>query len=110
MAAELISVERIDEGGKAVVRIGVRNIGTATWTPETQIRVGTARPHDRSSYARHASWIGIGRAAMLREHEVVAGAVGRIEFEIDPRMPAGVTIFQLLAEGHLWFPNTEFAV
>jgi radical SAM protein with 4Fe4S-binding SPASM domain len=95
------------------VAVAFRNTGAATWTPETKLRIGTARPRDRVSTYRHPTWISSNRATTLLEGSVAPTEVGHFEFPIaaPPRLPgraAAVERFQLVAEGVCWLPNTEF--
>jgi radical SAM protein with 4Fe4S-binding SPASM domain len=95
------------------VAVAFRNTGAATWTPETRLRIGTARPRDRASTYHHPAWISSSRATTFLEGSVAPTEVGHFEFPIgaSPRIPgrsAAVERFQLVAEGVCWLPNTEF--
>jgi radical SAM protein with 4Fe4S-binding SPASM domain len=91
------------------VRLTVRNCGREPWTPSTPLHVGTARPRDRKSALQHASWLSPERPGQAGEAVVAPGA----DVEIEVTLAAGVQSrerFQLLLEGLLWLPETEFLV
>jgi radical SAM protein with 4Fe4S-binding SPASM domain len=95
------------------VAVAFRNTGAATWTSETKLRIGTARPRDRASAWHHPGWISSNRVTTLLEESVAPTEVGHFEFPVaaSPRYlgrPTTVERFQLVAEGVCWLPNTEF--
>lgn len=101
------------ERRRGAIRLAFRNTGAATWTTETKLRIGTARPRDRASKHRYRTWLSPNRVAGLLESSVPPGELGHFQFRVArlPKADRGAQSperFQLLVEGVCWLPNTEF--
>ena len=92
------------------MKLVVRNSGTSLWTQDTLIRIGTARPRDRTSAYLHPSWLSANRIATFRESNVPPGGKATFVFHIRPQSDVPSESFQLVADGKCWLPNTQFEV
>lgn len=96
--------------GRTRLRLVVRNIGQATWTQQTRLRIGTADRRDRESALWHPTWLTPNRVATFREREVPPGGLATFSFMVTPGRGACSETFQLLVEGVCWLPHTRFVV
>ena len=92
------------------VRVVARNTGAATWTRDTPVRVGTAKPRDRHSDLYHATWLSPNRAAHFAETEVPPGQLASFCFQVDLNGPRHEEFFELVVDGRTWLPLTCFKV
>lgn len=108
-AARLVP-ERSQLTGVNTARVVFQNIGEATWTPETKVRIGTSQPRGRPSRYVTGEWLSAERPGSFREALVPPGGYATFELPIWPDHNIGTEWFQLLVEGESWLPGTEFAV
>jgi radical SAM protein with 4Fe4S-binding SPASM domain len=104
LAAEVLPDQSM-LAGDSRLRLVVRNAGTATWTRDTRIHIGTTAPRDRASAFHHPSWIGANRIATFRESSVPPGGTATFEFDVTPAPGVAAEAFQLVAEGRAWLPG-----
>jgi hypothetical protein len=79
-----------------------RNTGNVTWQ-QGLVKLGTARPTDRSSLLYDSSWLYQTRPATMLESSVAPGQDGHFEFWITtPSSSNGKEYFDLLDEGVIW--------
>jgi radical SAM protein with 4Fe4S-binding SPASM domain len=107
-AARLLTTPVVADRGRATVE--VVNEGREAWERGDAVRLGTARPRDRSSQIRHASWLSPNRPAGFREARVLPGDVATFEFAVSHRSRAIEETFQLVVDGVCWLPGTHFTV
>jgi len=108
VAAELVP-ERFARIGSGV-RVALRNRGTETWTPHTRLKVAPTRPRDRGSILGTPRWLSWNRASGMRENQVPPGQVATFDIPLQSAAAGSSDVFQALAEGLCWLPNTEFEV
>jgi radical SAM protein with 4Fe4S-binding SPASM domain len=89
-------------------KLVVENAGTATWTRETGLHIGTSEVRDRGSAYFHPSWISGTRVAGFEEESVPPGGKATFRFRITPDDDVPVEVFQLVVEGLCWLPDTLF--
>jgi radical SAM protein with 4Fe4S-binding SPASM domain len=107
-AAELL-LERSNLRANELVLLA-RNTGSRTWTPADSIRIGTANPRDHSSPLATAGWLSSNRVTTFCEDRVRPGEIATFRFTVLPVAGCPLEMFQLLAEGSSWIPNTRFRV
>jgi MoaA/NifB/PqqE/SkfB family radical SAM enzyme len=107
-AAEIVWPESRCRWGE--VRLVVRNVGEATWTRSTGVRVGTTAPRDRPSALQHPSWLLPWRVGTFQEERVPPGGRATFGFKIQARPKGwqGSEAFQLVVDGICWLPGTRF--
>jgi hypothetical protein len=90
-------------GGKIYIRITSTNVGDNTWN-QSNFRIGTVNPYDRTSQFYDPSWLSAIRPAQLKEGTVPPGATGTFEFTLTaPQTPGQYQeSFNLLAENVSW--------
>jgi hypothetical protein len=88
----------------------VENTGTATWTANDRIHIGTASPRDRASAYYHPSWIGTNRITSFVEPQVPPGATATFTFRITPSPEPPSENFQLVVENVHWLPEPRFHI
>jgi len=96
--------------GSSQLRLAVRNGGTATWTPDDMVRIGTAEPRDGHSAFYDQTWIGRNRICSFSEASVPPGGTATFEFTVNPHASVRVESFQLVVEHQCWIPGTRFEV
>jgi radical SAM protein with 4Fe4S-binding SPASM domain len=96
--------------GRTRLRLVVRNVGTATWTRPTGLRIGTADRRDRESAFHHPGWLTPNRVATFVEDVVPPGGLATFPFAVTPGPGGRAEVFQLLVEGVCWLPGTRFEV
>jgi radical SAM protein with 4Fe4S-binding SPASM domain len=105
-AAEILDISY--DAAAHRVHLGAINSGSQSWSISTPLRVGTARPRDRESAFHHESWLAPSRP-WERSKAVRPGE--RVQVELTLAIgTTGREWFQLLLEGLLWLPGTEFLV
>ena len=92
------------------VRIVAKNTGTETWTAATGLRIAPSRPRDRDSGLKTSRWVSWHRAAHMNEVTVAPGGKATFDVPLAVWRTSRMEIFQLVAEGLCWVPNTEVAV
>jgi radical SAM protein with 4Fe4S-binding SPASM domain len=96
--------------GTTGLRLAVENIGARTWTQADMIRIGTANPRDHASAVESADWLSFNRVTSFAEEHVPPGGIATFHFSAQPVDGVAFDMFQLLAEGRCWIPNTRFKV
>jgi radical SAM protein with 4Fe4S-binding SPASM domain len=96
--------------GSQEMRLVVENTGTATWTANDRIHIGTASPRDRASAYYHPSWIGTNRITSFVEPQVPPGATATFKFRITPSPKPPSENFQLVVEKVHWLPEPRFRI
>jgi radical SAM protein with 4Fe4S-binding SPASM domain len=104
--AEIVELTQLHD----TYRLVARNLGTAPWDSEREIRVTATHPRDRVSVYYHPTWINGGRVTRAREPVVSPGEFATFEWQITRNEPAKPEWFQLLVEYHVWLPNTFFGM
>ena len=92
------------------LKLIVKNTGTATWTRNSMLRIGTTRPRDRNSHFFRIGWLSRNRIGTFSEQTVPPGAVASFHFPIRPQKFVNAENFQLVVDGKCWLPNTEFKI
>jgi radical SAM protein with 4Fe4S-binding SPASM domain len=87
----------------------VVNIGSRTWTPADNVRIGTSRPRDRVSSVSHDGWLSGNRAAACAS-VVAPGETATFSFSLAQPPRAVEEEFELVVEGECWIPNTHFSL
>jgi radical SAM protein with 4Fe4S-binding SPASM domain len=95
--------------GTRNLRLVVRNVGARAWTATDQISIGTARPHDHHSPFADAGWRSPNRVATFDESVVPIGATATFRFSLRSGVGEYARVFQLVADGHCWIPDTTFS-
>jgi radical SAM protein with 4Fe4S-binding SPASM domain len=95
-------------GSDSQAGLRVRNIGSSPWLPDS-VRVGTARPRDRTSTLHAPTWRAITRVSSNAE-PVPPGATTTFALPLADRDSGVPEIFQLVVERKHWIPNTEFTL
>jgi hypothetical protein len=105
-----VDLSHLRPGQRGWLVVKARNTGTATWsnTGEFPVRLGTARPRDRTDSPFYDSgWLSRNRPAGLQESSVAPGGEGTFEFPITaPRSGRAAPFreyFNLVADGLTWF-------
>jgi hypothetical protein len=103
MTQPFTSYPTVAPGGKIYLQVKARNMGTQPWA-QSVIRLGTARPLDRSSPFQDTSWVGASRPAQLVESTVAPGQIGTFNLTMKaPNTPGTYTeFFNIVAEGVTW--------
>jgi radical SAM protein with 4Fe4S-binding SPASM domain len=96
--------------GSQEMRLVVENTGTATWTANDRIHIGTASPRDRASAYYHPSWIGTNRITSFVEPQVPPGAAATFKFRVTPSPQPPFELFQLVVENVHWLPEPRFRI
>lgn len=107
-AAELLPELSTLRGNEVV--LVARNTGSRTWRAPDAIRIGTANPRDHASPLATAGWLGSNRVTTFCEPEVLPSEIATFRFPVLPAAECPFDMFQLLAEGRCWIPNTRFQV
>jgi radical SAM protein with 4Fe4S-binding SPASM domain len=91
-------------------RLVLQNLGTASWTREDRVLIGTAGPRDGASAYYHATWIGRNRVTSFSEEVVPPGGHATFDFEVThaPQVPSEA--FQVVVENQCWVPGTRFEI
>ncbi len=105
----------LSPGESADVVLRLKNIGTTTWTNNTNspyVSVYTYSPKYRSSAFRSAKWYSTTQPARLTEGRVAPGEFGHVTIPFTaPQTPGTYTeVFRLAAEDTAWIPGGEFQV
>ena len=98
-------------GGKVYVRIVATNSGTQTWD-RSFLRLGTAKPYQRTSQFYDASWYNTTRPAQMSEQSVPPGASGTFDFTLNAPQVTGSyqEHFNLVAENRTWLNETGSSI
>ncbi|MEM7352982.1 MAG: radical SAM protein [Acidobacteriota bacterium] len=96
--------------GPAPLKVVMRNTGSATWDRSEPFFLGTALPRDHESPLRVGSWTTRRRICGFREEQVAPGETATFEFDARPGFGTNKDTFQLVLDGRLWVPGTEFEV
>jgi radical SAM protein with 4Fe4S-binding SPASM domain len=105
-SAALVTISR----RTAYVEVVFRNMGTRSWTLSEQPLIGTAHPRDRASATFHKTWLSTNRAARPRETCVSPGELAHYRFRLGRQPEETIEEFQLVVDGVLWIPNTNFVI
>lgn len=110
-ASVLSGSATVTDDGNATVSVAVRNDGDRAWTAADFVHIGAAQPRDSGSPLAHPAWLSANRAATFRQPTVPPGATAAFEFPVVvPQGPAVSALFEIVADGVCWLPNTAFAV
>lgn len=98
----------LKQGQKAYVKVVGRNIGNTTWS-QSNIRLGTAAPLDRTSAFADSSWVAGWRAANMKEQTTPPGSTATFTFGITaPNSPEAYSeAFSVVADGVAWMTNSS---
>jgi radical SAM protein with 4Fe4S-binding SPASM domain len=88
----------------------VQNTGSATWTREHPLRIGTTDPRNRVSAYYHPSWLYPNRITGISEDTVPPGGRATFHFQVKPAAGVPAETFQLVVENKVWLPNTRFEI
>jgi radical SAM protein with 4Fe4S-binding SPASM domain len=106
-AAQVIPETITVSAGRASIL--ATNLGTRTWTPDDNVRIGTSRPRDRRSNIRHDTWLSGNRPARC-DAVVEPGEVATFSFWVSRQRWPVEEKFEILVEGRCWMPNTSFSL
>lgn len=103
MTIPFTSRPTVSPGEKIYIRVRARNMGTFPWI-NTNVKIGSSWPNDRSSVFRDESWLSGARPARLKEASVTSGEVGTFEFTLKAPENEGTykEYFNILVEGREW--------
>jgi radical SAM protein with 4Fe4S-binding SPASM domain len=91
------------------ISLTVRNTGAFTWTQEVQLYLGTSGQRDRTdSVYYHPQWISRNRVCTFTEEKVAPGEQATFRCPISKGEPQRPERFQLVFDGRLWLPSTQF--
>jgi stage II sporulation protein D len=98
-------------GETSSVNVKVKNTGDLVWNNSgpTAVKIGTAKPFDRKSPFRSASWLSDNRAASVAG-PINPGDTGEFNFVISaPKKPGRYSEnFAVVVEGLAWVPKSNF--
>lgn len=105
-------IPRVAPGGLAVVRLRLRNIGSATWSRDGShpTLLATDRPLDRASPRRVPElWVSENRMARVSERIVRPGGLGTFEVALRAPIAPGLYVESVrpVADGRTWFNDLE---
>lgn len=93
------------------VHLKVENNGAFVWTQGLQLYVGTSGRRDRVDSTRyHPRWISRNRVCTFVEERVAPGEKATFKFPISNGRATGAERFQLVFDGRIWLPNTQFQI
>lgn len=96
--------------GRGQFKLVVQNIGRESWTQNDPIYIATAAPRDVRSRFTHSTWLSPTRVAHFQESLVNPGERATFEFELSKHFQTEQENFELVYEGKLWMPKTQFQV
>jgi radical SAM protein with 4Fe4S-binding SPASM domain len=109
LSAEVLEDASHVEGGEAMTVV-MRNTGTATWSRQDQMHLGTAEPRDHASAFHRLEWIGVNRVGTFEEVTVPPGATATFRFKATPSAGVDAETLQLVAEHRAWIPGTRVRI